>query len=352
MRGDCELPTASNGFGRIDKPGEEEMTASAGSSRTRRSYWVVVLAGGEGERMAQFVEHWLGVRRPKQYCSFVGKRTMLEHTLDRIGQIVPRERILTVIGAGHGRFLSLRNQPERYGLLIEQPERRGTAAGVFLPLAYITALDPEAIVLIIPSDHFVAPEADFVAFMDCAGICSSLLPPDSVLLAGIPARGPETDYGWIQPGAACIGFPPGKRVHRVDAFHEKPDAASARHFFGQGWLWNTMIVAARGTALWALGRAQAPMIIERFERLRCLAGGGALFQLLGRDWQVVREIYADIPSLDFSRDLLQSAPERTRVLRMDGVMWDDWGRPERLIATLRRLGRQDNFPVPSATPAD
>jgi mannose-1-phosphate guanylyltransferase len=45
--------------------------------------WAVILAGGEGERMRAAITSWLGTHRPKQYCSFVGSRSMLEHTVDR-----------------------------------------------------------------------------------------------------------------------------------------------------------------------------------------------------------------------------------------------------------------------------
>ncbi|GAB4108471.1 MAG: hypothetical protein Kow001_05900 [Acidobacteriota bacterium] len=225
-------------------------------------------------------------------------------------------------------------------------------AGIFLPLSYITAVDPEALVLIVPSDHFVAPEREFVAFLDCAGACSAFLPPDSVLLVGTPAQRPETDYGWIQPGAPCIDLPCGKCAHRVAAFYEKPDQASARHLFSQGCLWNTMIVAARASALWELCRAHAPMTADRFDRFRSLAGrDGVPSRWSERNWQALAELYAGIPALDFSKDLLQCSPERARVVRMEDVMWDDWGRPERLSATLRRLGRQGNFPDQAAVPA-
>ena len=60
--------------------------------------WAIVLAGGEGERLRPQIKGWLGYHCPKQYCTFVGRRSMLQHTLDRAKQLVPADRIITVMG--------------------------------------------------------------------------------------------------------------------------------------------------------------------------------------------------------------------------------------------------------------
>src|SRR5262245_12082336 len=113
-------------------------------SQETQDRWVIVLAGGEGDRMRALTEARYGGRRPKQYCSFTGGRTMIEHTYDRALDAAPPERIVTIIGRGHARYLlepRLINVP---GLVIEQPENLDTGPGVFLPLAKILAFDPDA----------------------------------------------------------------------------------------------------------------------------------------------------------------------------------------------------------------
>src|SRR5262249_34172880 len=64
--------------------------------------WTLALAGGEGVRLADYVQRRFGHRIPKQYCAFLGKRSMLEHTLERLNRITPASRTLTVIGTDHG----------------------------------------------------------------------------------------------------------------------------------------------------------------------------------------------------------------------------------------------------------
>ncbi|HUG44848.1 MAG TPA: sugar phosphate nucleotidyltransferase, partial [Acidobacteriota bacterium] len=101
------------------------------------SRWAIVLAGGEGKRLRPLIEDLFGAPIPKQYCTFCGTRSMLQHTVDRAAKIVDPNRILTVVGNGHRRFLT----EEMPGRLIEQPAPRETAPGVFLPASYAMSQD-------------------------------------------------------------------------------------------------------------------------------------------------------------------------------------------------------------------
>ena len=136
-----------------------------GTHRSTGRTWTVVLAGGEGARLSPTIERWLGEKRPKQYCTFVGRRSMLQHTLDRARRLAPPERMVTVIGRHHGRYVRDAVGDPRPGLWLRQPRNRGTAAGVFLALTHVLARDPQAIVALLPSDHFIWPEDRFVRRM-------------------------------------------------------------------------------------------------------------------------------------------------------------------------------------------
>ncbi|MBI3735377.1 NTP transferase domain-containing protein, partial [Candidatus Sumerlaeota bacterium] len=101
--------------------------------------WAVVLAGGEGRRMRPAIHRWFGEARPKQFCAFIGKRTMLEHTWARARQIVKDRNVLTMAMAGHEHWLRECGTGEIPGEVVYQPCDRGTAATVFLGLAKILA---------------------------------------------------------------------------------------------------------------------------------------------------------------------------------------------------------------------
>ncbi len=67
----------------------------------RGNLWSIVLAGGDGVRTKEFIRRWLGYGKPKQYCAFVGSRSMFQHTLDRAARLTPWERVVVVAARHH-----------------------------------------------------------------------------------------------------------------------------------------------------------------------------------------------------------------------------------------------------------
>lgn len=69
--------------------------------KTDDRVWAIMLVGGDGERMKPLVARWLEQPRQKQYCTFVGSRSMFQHTLDRAAEMVPPEQIVAVAAPHH-----------------------------------------------------------------------------------------------------------------------------------------------------------------------------------------------------------------------------------------------------------
>lgn len=310
---------------------------NANASRKR---WAVVLAGGDGQRMETFIRRWLGQPRPKQYCAFSGGRTMLEHTLDRARAVVPASRIVTVINVDHRRFLEEPRPLDIPGRIVEQPRRCDTGPGVYLPLTHVMAQDPEALVAIMPSDHFIRPRDAFSTLLNEAYHLASEQPEHVILLSAHPDSA-ESDYGWISPGRPLAG----RAAMLVESFKEKPAPAQAAELRRRGGLWNTMIMVARVAALWDIARRTQPAMIARFDALRPAMGRKGQAEAVARTYQ-------DMQSVNFSRDIVEAAPERMTALAMDGVQWSDWGRPQRIAQTLADIGKSRLFPAEIADEAD
>ena len=300
----------------------------------RGNVWSIVLAGGDGVRTKEFIRRWLGHEKPKQYCTFIGSRSMFQHTLDRAAKLTPWKRVVVVAAQHHQHEVWSQLDGRPAGMVLWQPKNVDTAAGIFLPLTCILARDPEATVVIYPSDHFISPEGSFLSAVDQAVRGSTGLGGRPVLLAARP-DGPELEYGWIKPGPSLERT--GKAsVQAVETFLEKPDEATAREAWATGSLWNTMVLAAKGKELWSLGWKCFPEMMSLFERLKAAID-------TADELRVLDAIYEAMPCRNFSSHLLQCSPERLAVMEMKDVLWSDWGNPARIADTLDKIGKPMAF---------
>lgn len=261
---------------------------------------------------------------------------MFQHTLHRAAKLTPLDRMVTVVAHGHG------NEPwtQFDGIpgiqVLRQPLNRDTAAGIFLPLAYIRVRDPKATVVLYPSDHFVYPEDRFLKVVQFA-VQTAEQPPWRLVLLGVQPDCLELEYGWIQPGAT-LDQSTSCHVRAVQAFLEKPDCIQASRAMAAGAVWNTLILAAKLQKLWELGWRCFPEMMPLFERV-CEEIGGP------EEGNVLDAIYRVMPTRNFSSGLLHRVPEQMAVIQLSGVLWSDWGKPERIVETLRKIGKQPAFPV-------
>src|SRR6202790_3957156 len=171
---------------------------SVGKSRHR---WAVVLAGGDGTRLQSLTLKIACDQRPKQFCSFFGGESLLTQTRARLESLFHVDRELFVVTRSHETYYreELRNVAE--SRIIAQPLNRGTGVAVAVALVQILQRDPDAVVVLVPCDHYYS---DNEAFGRAIGsVISSAAPyPDIVVLLGAEARYAEIEYGWIEVGSA------------------------------------------------------------------------------------------------------------------------------------------------------
>jgi mannose-1-phosphate guanylyltransferase len=294
--------------------------------------WSIILSGGDGNRIKPFIQRWLGRHKPKQYCTFVGTRSLLQHTVDRTSCLTSPEHIVVVIDRTHRQDAceQLSNRPVR---LVIQPCNRDTAAGIFLPLTYIRTIDPHATIAIFPSDHFVHPEDRFIHAVGKAIEQASYL-PDRLILMGVEPDCAESDYGWIQPGDRVEGT--ANQAYSVRAFIEKPNRSEALESMKSGALWNTFILIMKAEYIWHLGYSYLPEIMPLFDILANAIGSPA-------EAGVLESIYSRMPALNFSSDFLQRMPEHMAVMNLHGLSWSDWGRPARIVHSLCSIHKEPAF---------
>jgi mannose-1-phosphate guanylyltransferase len=288
----------------------------------RQHSWAVVLAGGDGTRLQTLTRLISGDERPKQFCPIFGGKSLLTHTLDRLGPMFRRDRTVCVLTQGHEQFY--RDEIEESDPLrsIVQPMNRGTGVAIAVALLRILRVDPEAIVAFFPSDHYYA---DNHAFGSAVGSALGMATghPHSLILIGAEADGPEVEYGWIEPGRVMVDSPTA-RLQRVQRFWEKPILRRARILLRRGCLWNTFVTIGWACAFLELLQSTIPQALGALEPT--VAGG---------DLSVA---YRRVRPIDLSREVLAVQPHRLLVLRDAASGWADFGTPTRVIDTLVRDG--------------
>ena len=288
--------------------------------------WGIVLAGGEGTRLLALTRHIAGQDRPKQFCAVSGGRTLLGDTLARIVPLIAPERTVVVGTRAHTGHLR-QELPGPVPHLLVQPENKGTAPAILWPAHWIAQRDPEAVVAVFPSDHFIHPTPGFLAYV-AEAVEIAQRHPDLVVLLGAEPDRAEDGYGWIEPGARLAGT---AWASRVEGFWEKPAPEQAASFQRRGFLWNCLIMVGRVQALRRLGRVHVPDLDARLRRMGELAGGP-------REAWATPQAYGSMPESNFSRDVLESSVASLLVLPIRGVHWSDWGTPDRVVQTLLEIG--------------
>jgi len=216
-----------------------------------------VMAGGSGTRF------WPLSRRdtPKQLLKFFGEKTLLRTTVDRIAPLCPAERRL-VITAAHLRDAVQADLPElSAGQIIGEPAPRNTAPCMAIAAIAAEQMDPNAILVLLPADHYVA---DAKGFRQALTLASAEADRGRIVTLGVTPTLPETGYGYIELGEQATSG-----VHAVQRFVEKPDLATALGYVQGGQhLWNAGVFVLRADVALRAIRAHVPAILDALAPLR------------------------------------------------------------------------------------
>lgn len=288
--------------------------------------WAILLAGGDGTRLQSMTRAITGDSRPKQFVPVIGRRTLLDQTRRRVALSIEPSRTMIVVTQKHRRFYEPLANEISPSLLLEQPFNKGTAPAILYALLEVAARSPKATVALFPSDHFFADDEEFMSHVDVA-IDAVRIQPESVMLLGITPTAPETEYGWIEPQPSILANAE-RSLTRVKKFWEKPDAMLASSLMQRGCLWNSFVMVGRVEALLKMTRAALPELYAAFTAS-----------------EDITELYSQIEDANFSHQVLAARPEDLMVMRVGDVGWSDLGEPNRVLATLARIGVESHLAV-------
>ncbi|HET6576389.1 MAG TPA: mannose-1-phosphate guanylyltransferase [Fimbriiglobus sp.] len=271
----------------------------------------MIMAGGGGTRFWPRSRN----RRPKQFLTFAGERTLLQGTLDRIATQVPAERLWVITGEPH--VAEARNQlpelpPDR---VVGEPFGRDTAACIGLGAALIAESDPTATMIVMPADHVIEPEREFQRAAHAAEQFADEN-PNALLTFGIPPSYPATGYGYIHRGEP-VGQRQGVTAAKVQAFKEKPTADVAERFLQSGdYYWNSGIFVWKVSAILAELKRQRPKLAEAIARIAAAWPTPQRAVVFRKEYEGLEKVSIDFAVMEGAKEVLViQAP----------YQWDDVG---------------------------
>jgi len=196
---------------------------------------------------------------------------------------------------------------------------------VAVALVRILQRDPDAVVVLVPCDHYYS---DDEAFRRAIGsvISSAEQYPDAIVLLGAEACYAEIEYGWIDAGSAISDTP--VPLFRVNRFWEKPSVLQAQELLRRGCLWNTFVTAGRASTFLDVLCTGIPHVV--------LAINNAVVD------NDLERAYQDIPAVDLSLEVFAPQPHRLLAICDAKSGWTDLGSPARVMEI---LGRRNTHPT-------
>jgi mannose-1-phosphate guanylyltransferase len=254
------------------------------------------------------------MKHPKHILLLLGNRTLFQSTLERLEGYIPSDHIYVVtIEAQAQELKSQAPDIPNENFLIE-PMPRGTASVVGLAATVLAKRDSEAVMLVLPSDHFIRTRELFHQLMDTA---VKVARDNYLVTLGISPTFPATGYGYIQRGdilSEHFDFP----VYRVVKFTEKPNEAKAGDFLFKGdHSWNSGIfVWKAGNILQEFSR-QMPDLIKSLNLIELALGTNHQEDVLKSTWQLLKSETIDYGIMEHA--------ENVAVLLAKGLKWSDLG---------------------------
>ena len=258
---------------------------------------VVIMAGGIGSRFWPMSSSQM----PKQFLDILGKgRTLIQMTVDRFVDICSSDNIWIVTSAD---FLDIvqKQLPDipRENILLE-PCRRNTAPCIAYVSWVIKSIDPNANIVVSPSDHVITNVPVFQnAIRECLQFTSS---SDAIVTLGIKPDRPETGYGYIDADLSCSTVI-NKNVFRVDSFKEKPSFDVAQEYITQpNYFWNSGLFIWNVSTIVNAFRVYQPHISSLFESIRT-------YYRTAAEQSHINEIYPLCPNISVDYAIMESADE-------------------------------------------
>ena len=291
----------------------------------------LILAGGKGSRLYPLSR----VAEPKQFLKLINDKSFLANTVERISPIIEKENIYVVTNTDYREKVKneLKNINEQN--IFVEPANKETATCIGLSAIKLLKQDANAVMVVLPSDHYIQGERDYVDTLSQAIELANRR--RCIVTLGIEPNRPETGYGYIEMGERTTGNIP---TYKVARFTEKPNLEVAKDFLIKGtYLWNSGMFIFRADVILREIEKYLPKLYKPLMEI---------YKSLGEEneEEVIKNQYELIDGISIDFGVMQKT-RKAYVLKCD-FEWDDmgsFGALSRLLKTQKNNSISNNVYV-------
>lgn len=268
----------------------------------------LVLAGGKGSRLYPLSR----ISEPKQFLKLINDKSFLVNTVERISPIIEKENIYVVTNTDYREKVKRELENIKEGNIFVEPANKETATCIGLSAIKLLKQDANAVMVVLPSDHYIKGEKDYVDTLSQAIELANRR--RCIVTLGIEPNRPETGYGYIEMGERTMGNIP---TYKVARFTEKPNLEVAKDFLIKGtYLWNSGMFIFRADVILREIEKYLPKLYKPLmEIYKCLGEEN--------EEEIIKEQYELIDGISIDFGVMQKT-RKAYVLKCD-FEWDDMG---------------------------
>lgn len=285
---------------------------------------VVIMAGGKGERF------WPRSRKkmPKQLLSLTGDgKTMIQLTVERMKKLVDYENIYVVTNEDYATEISNQLKEVPTENILVEPMGKNTAPCIGLAAIHVMAKDPESIMIILPSDHLIKDNEEFIE--DIKYGIRIAQDGKSLVTIGIQPDYPETGYGYINFEKESIKE--NSKIHKVKGFVEKPNIDKAKEYLkSRQYLWNSGMFIWKASTILNEMQVHMPNLYEGLIKIQSHLYDGECDKILLEEYSKFESISIDYGIMEKASDIFTIA---------GNFGWDDIGS----WTALERISNSDQY---------
>ena len=272
-----------------------------------KNYYAILMAGGVGSRFWPVST----TEFPKQFHDMLGSgETLIQKTFSRLAKLIPAENILILTNERYNDLVLEQLPMVKPEQVLLEPAMRNTAPCILYASLKIQKQNPDAVMVVAPSDHWIEDETAFVDnLQQCFDFCQK---ENALMTLGIQPTYPNTGFGYIE-----FDKTDENSIKKVNQFREKPDYETAKPFLKQGnFLWNG------GIFIWSAKSITAAF--EKFQpQMNTLFQQGIESYNTENEKQFINDNYASAENISIDYAVMEKA---TNVYVLPATFdWNDLG---------------------------